>query len=422
MSSNSPPLPSPIFDNLSQLNNPFQNKQFSTATFFASLPEAQPPNNTELDYEYAWKFIYSYNGSPATFNVYRREIERLLQWAWLVRNCSILELKRHDLEDYIRFCQQPPLSWIGTKNVARFKTKNGSRVAHPEWRPFVINLPKTKSQQHVTADPKNFVFSQAAVQAIFSVLSSFFNFLIQEDILASNPVLLIRQKSKFLRKQQNHAPVRRISNLQWQYVIETAEILADEYPAQHERTLFIMNCLYGMYLRISELAADQRSTPIMGDFYKDMDNNWWFSVTGKGNKSRKIAVCDEMLHALTRYRHARNLSPLPSLNESTVLIPKTLGRGPISSTRQIRKIVQYCFDAAYERMRQDGLADDAAELKAATVHWLRHTGISEDIKFRPREHVRDDAGHASMQTTDRYVESDLRERHASGKKKSLQGV
>ena len=73
-------------------------------------------------------------------------------------------------------------------------------------------------------------------------------------------------------------------------------------------------------------------------------------------------------------------------------------------------------------MKNDGLAEDAEDLKLATVHWLRHTGISEDVKSRPREHVRDDAGHASMATTDRYIDSDLRERHASGKKKSLKDI
>lgn len=44
-------------------------------------------------------------------------------------------------------------------------------------------------------------------------------------------------------------------------------------------------------------------------------------------------------------------------------------------------------------MKADGLEDDASDLRTATVHWLRHTGISEDVKFRPREHVRDNAGH-----------------------------
>src|SRR5260364_373124 len=47
--------------------------------------------------------------------------------------------------------------------------------------------------------------------------------------------------------------IRRLSELQWHYVIETAEIMAQESP-QHERTLFIMTALYALYLRISELA------------------------------------------------------------------------------------------------------------------------------------------------------------------------
>ncbi len=54
--------------------------------------------------------------------------------------------------------------------------------------------------------------------------------------------------------------------------------------------------------------------------------------------------------------------------------------------------------------------------------WIEETGISEDVKFRPREHVRDDAGHASMATTDRYIESDLNERHESGRKKRLKDI
>ncbi|MDH5232933.1 MAG: site-specific integrase, partial [Gammaproteobacteria bacterium] len=93
--------------------------------------------------------------------------------------------------------------------------------------------------------------------------------------------------------------------------------------------------------------------------------------------------------------------------------------GAICSTRQIRIIVQEAFDLAYQRMQNDGLEEDAGDLLSATVHWLRHTGISEDVKIRPREHVRDDAGHSSMQTTDRYIESDLRERHASAKHKPI---
>ena len=157
----------------------------------------------------------------------------------------------------------------------------------------------------------------------------------------------------------------------------------------------------------------------MGDFKKDHVGNWWFHVTGKGNKSRTITVCDDMLKALKRYRRHLGLTVLPTPDDDTPLIAKNRGKGPMTSTRHIRAIVQDCFDAAYERMKNDGLEEDASDLRTATVHWLRHTGISEDVKFRPREHVRDDAGHHSMQTTDRYIESDERERHQSGKRKRI---
>lgn len=416
MSTPSVARPRPIFDNLEYLSNPFQRKTFNTEFFFS---DDVPPAWSVTDYEYAWKFIYSYNGSSATFNVYRREVERLLHWCWLVKKSSLLDLKREDIEAYVQFCISPPKSWIGIKNVARFKAVDGDRLANKDWHPFVVTIPKTEHLKGKTPDKREFSLSQSSVQAIFAVLSSFYNYLIQEQLTEANPVVLIRQKSKFIRREQQLAPVRRISNLQWDYVIETVQEMAEQDPAAYERSLFILNCLLGMYLRISELVADERSVPVMGDFRKDVDGNWWFHVTGKGNKSRIITVCNDVLEALKRYRVFRQLSPLPSIGEQTPLVPKHLGRGPITSTRQVRAIVQECFDRSYERMKSDGLADDAEDLKIATVHWLRHTAISEDVKVRPREHVRDDAGHSSMQTTDRYIESDLRERHASGKKKQI---
>ena len=79
---------------------------------------------------------------------------------------------------------------------------------------------------------------------------------------------------------------------------------------------------------------------------------------------------------------------------TTPLLPKDLGSGAISSSRYIRKLVQVCFDKTTERLKKDNLIDEAEQLMNATVHWLRHTGISDDVKIRPREHVRDDAGHS----------------------------
>jgi len=195
--------------------------------------------------------------------------------------------------------------------------------------------------------------------------------------------------------------------------------MAEEKPELHNRTLFIIQALYGMYLRISELVASERWCPQMNSFHKDADGNWWFKVVGKGNKERDISVSDDMLEAFKQYRISLNLSPLPSSIDNFPLIPKLIGKGGISDTRHIRSLVQQCFDRAYQLMLQDDKRDDACELKIATVHWLRHTGISEDVKIRPREHVRDDAGHSSSAITDKYIDIEKKERARSAKKKKL---
>ena len=81
--------------------------------------------------------------------------------------------------------------------------------------------------------------------------------------------------------------------------------------------------------------------------------------------------------------------------------------------------MQKCFDLAADKLDAIGGHYEADLLRSATVHWLRHTGISDDVKRRPREHVRDDAGHSSSAITDRYIDVGLRERAASAKKKTM---
>lgn len=126
-----------------------------------------------------------------------------------------------------------------------------------------------------------------------------------------------------------------------------------------------------------------------------------------------------MLKALRRWRKYLGLSALPSTADTSALLPRVKGKGPITSTTYIREIVQYCFNKAMDTLRNDGFKEEAESLIEATVHWLRHTGISDDVKIRPREHVRDDAGHSSSAITDKYIDIELRERHRSAKNKPI---
>ena len=155
---------------------------------------------------------------------------------------------------------------------------------------------------------------------MFGITSSFYNFLLQDEITSTNPVLLLRQKSKFIRNEPPSPVIRRLSEMQWQMVINLAKEYAEK-DTQEERTVFILSCLYSMYLRISELVTCERWAPTMGDFFKDADNNWWFKTVGKGNKARQIAVSNAMLSALKHYRtNYLNISPYPLPGEKTPLI------------------------------------------------------------------------------------------------------
>ncbi len=396
----------PFFDNLNYLHKNHEH---------AILPDPR----FEADFYYSLNFLKSYTGSLGTFNSYRREAERLLQWTWLIKQTTLPLLKRDDIEQYIHFCLNPPKGWISLKKVPRFIEKAGIRTPNDEWRPFVVTQKKIATKQGQSATIDSFDLSQGAVQEIFAILSTYFNFLIAEEYVLSNPVALIRQKSKFIRKRQQNAPIRRLSLVQWNTVLEAAEILAAESPEKHERTRFILSLLFGMYLRISELAASDRWIPSMNDFAKDSNGHWWFTTVGKGNKERQIAVSEAMLDSLVRWRLFLRLPALPSAADNSPLIPRIRGTGPMSDTSPIRRIVQQCFDYAEHQLRLKNMSEEADSLAAATVHWLRHTGISEDVKIRPREHVRDDAGHSSSATTDRYIDIEKQARYQSARKKVI---
>lgn len=399
-------IPLPLIDHIQHINesNNSERSFFSKDDFFAAID-----------------FLKQYDNNQATFDAYRREVERLLQWAWLIAKKSIFDLKREDIQTYLEFCLSPPKSWIGTKRVARYIERDGARIPNPKWRPFVATVSKPDFKKGQRPDKNNYHLSQKSLREIFTVLSSFYNYLVVSEKAATNPIALIKQKSKYLQKRQQQPTVMRLTDNQWQFCLQVVKEMADENSEKHERTLFILSALYLLYLRISELVSNNRWTPMMNHFYQKSDDSWWFKVVGKGNKLREIAVSDDMLSALKRYREALHLTPLPFPNEKTYLLSKEKGKGAMTDTRYIRRIIQHCFDKTVNKLREEKLFAEADSMEAATVHWLRHTGISDDInkRGRPISHVRDDAGHSSSAITDRYNDIELIERYISAKNKKL---
>lgn len=373
----------------------------------------------EADQEYtlALAFLRSYTGSSDTYNAYRREVERLCHWSWLIEKSPLKSLTREDMQRYFAFACNPPQDWIGIKTAPRFKDSMGQRTPNPEWRPFTAHVSKAEYKLGHSPDKTQYQLTPQSQRALFAGLSTFFTFLQQENYTTQNPVQMIRQKSRYIRKEQQQRVTRKLSHTQWEYVLETTR-LQTSYDKNFERHLFLLSSFYLLGLRISELSDTERRSPTMGDFSPDQDGRWWFCTVGKGNKYREIAVPDTMLDALKRFRTYLQLPALPQRGDTKPLLPKLKGRGGLG-TRQVRNLIQQCFDNAIEKLKQDGLDDSAADLAAATVHWLRHTAISADVAHRPREHVRDDAGHENISITDRYIDIERAERHQSARDKRL---
>jgi len=85
------------------------------------------------DVELAHAFLRDYRPAQHAFRTYRREVERLLYWLWIVRQQRAVGAPQTALEDYQSFLSAVPADWVMTVRQARF-TPDGA--PNPQWRPF----------------------------------------------------------------------------------------------------------------------------------------------------------------------------------------------------------------------------------------------------------------------------------------------
>lgn len=373
-------------------------------------------------------FLKSYAGNEATYNSYRTHVERLLLWAVLVAEKPLIELRRRDAETFMEFCLNPPSEWIGPVVKSRFvrqggrtKSESDGYSVNERWRPFASTVPKRErkiaSETLSTLPSTTYKMSQGSVAQVFAVCGSFFQHAIDEGFTEVNPFRAVKQKSIYKQRNTLDVASRSLTQLQWSFVIETAELMAAANP-EHERTLFIVATLFSMYLRVSDLVGRDNWQPVMGDFRRDSAGNWWFHVVGKGNKAAKISVRDEFIESyLTRYRKHLQLPALPSPHEKRPLLSTLKGRGGLSD-RHIRLLLQEVFDQSLSRMTEDGWSDDEVDqLRSASLHWLRHTSATFDAPHRDMKDLQADLRHNSLSTTQNTYYNSLDEQRAHSVKK-----
>ena len=358
------------------------------------------------------------NKSVHTYDRFRNETERFLLWAFLVKERPIDQLRKSDVLEYADFCWRPPITWICLANYEKFIFENGEFIQNTNWAPFRLNISKANSSD-VKPDKKKYKPSQETLKAMFTGIVSFYKHLMNEEYLYGNPAQVARTDCRYLIKDAQIKKIRRLTDDQWQYVFNVAFEMAEQDHV-YERNLFIISAMKTLFLRISELSEREDWSPVMSNFWRDSDENWWLKIYGKGRKVRDISVPDSFIPYLKRYRVHRALSPLPSPNEQHPIVEKIRGQGGMTS-RQLTRIVQKVFDKAYEQMCIAEGDDKASALKEASTHWLRHTGASMEVeRGRALKDLSEDLGHSSMATTDTvYVQTESRLRARSGKDREV---
>ena len=355
-------------------------------------------------------FLKSYAGNESTFNSYRTHVERLLLWTLMKSRVPLLEMRRTHAEEFMEFCLAPDPAWVGPMVKSRFnrlgarkKVATDTYVLNTNWKPFSQTVSKEErkraSEQKRPALQESYRPAQGSIAQVFAVCGSFFQHATDEGFCEHNPFRAVKQKSKYKERNTDNQDTRILTSLQWDFVLETAERLADQDP-KYERTLFIVATIFAMYLRVSDLVGRDNWTPSMGDMRKDGAGNWWYHVVGKGNKAAKISVRDDYIeHYLKRWRLHQGLTPLPGFRETTPLIATRRGRAGLSD-RHIRLLLQEVFDRALERMQAEGWSDeDVNRLRAASLHWLRHTSATFDAPHRDMKDLQVDLRHNSLSTT-----------------------
>lgn len=342
-----------------------------------------------------------------TYNRFRSDIEKFLLFMWGVKKKSIIAPTRSDIDDFIDYFVKPEAKVIGFSAADRFIPKDGRFVMNPLWKPYLAK--KSKGLRKLQADGVTHerICGEASINACYSALSRLYNGLVEEGYSSPNWISVSKKYCPYLVRRQSKSPidssrrmVKRLSDDEWDFLLDIATQLADENPA-HERKLFVLCSLKSLYLRVSELSTDNGRLPVFDDFSKDHEGTWFLMIIGKGTKERHVSIPHGFLDNLKRYRIHRGLPPLPVQGENHLILENSRRKGGVTS-RTIMNDVQFIFDHAYTHFKEKFGEERAKAFLVASSHWLRHTGasmsaINEEISAKD---LAEELGHSDSRTTD----------------------
>ncbi|WP_213959758.1 MULTISPECIES: phage integrase family protein [unclassified Variovorax] len=328
----------------------------------------------------------------ATFRAYRKEAERLLLWCVLVRGKALSSLSLEDAQAYGAFLADPPPEWCGPRHQQRWS---------PRWRPLEGPL------------------SPAARRHALTVLKGLFAYLVGHRYLSVNPFVGVAPAP---RREAAFGAHRMLSVAQWDRLEALLDRRADPADrvggregvegATGASVARALRWLYATGLRISELAAArcgdlERVEPATA--HGAFPVQWHLAVEGKGTRRRQVpvpaALVAELEMALSRHLDCGDLRDPACLAIPVLVRFARAGAAPRGwSSSGLAKAIKTLLI----RLSKQCDAGDAANIRKASAHWLRHSHGAHALTDRPGrlaqpvELVRRHLGHASSTTTAAY--------------------
>jgi len=181
------------------------------------------------------------------------------------------------------------------------------------------------------------------------------------------------------------APVqeRYLDERLWQAVLAQVQAMPQQTAnqrARYQRTRWVVMALYALLARASEFCHAR-----MGDLIqirRPSGVQWWWQVRGKHRSEAdapdEVPIPPALIAELSLYRVHLGLSPLPEPGEPTPMVlslyPKRDGWAALNRST-LWRLIKQVFVATAEAIAADD-PEGAAHLRAASPHWLRHTGIT----------------------------------------------
>ena len=297
------------------------------------------------------------NRSENTFDSYKRQAEKLLNWA-LQKNLNLTQFTLESANEYLDY-----LSDSGIK-------------------------------------PKSLRYSRTVLTQMFSYLCDL-GYLNRNVFNLTPPPLVIEED----------VPIRYLDIDAWIWLwnwLTTRPVKTQEEKIKaRDRWLFAL--IYYTGIRRSEVASGK-----MSDFmYKS--NRWVLKVVGKRKKVRFVSINTILLQELKRYRISLGLNELPSSKEQFGLIIQLKG----NKERQLtaRAIGLMVYNVREQVIADCEIDHISMQIKEMSTHWMRHTNITHSyMAGASMETIQDEKGHADPKTTRIYLKTQAEARQRDSEK------